>query len=132
MLLLNLIAISLMMSSSTAWNILVIAPFPSYNRWLYIDNIIDGLLQVGHTVSSITPYPRVSTVPVEKYFENQIEEFPLHNYCEFYHPHPLGKIRKFLLIFQSRLKTFLRENSKVTSLTLKQCIKLAWQCLSSF
>lgn len=79
--LIKLIAISLMMSSCVAWNILVIAPYPSYYRWTYVEKLIDGLLQNGHSVSAITQFLRADAIPLEKYTEYEIDEFPLEKFC---------------------------------------------------
>lgn len=68
------------MSSIDAWNILVLAPFPIYSRWMYIENFIDNLLANENTVTAITPYD-YSKIN-EKYFSFVINEFPIEEYCE--------------------------------------------------
>lgn len=80
MMFIKLIAISLMMSSLNAANILILAPFPIISRWLYIEKIIDGLLANGHTVTAITPFDYQREQ--ERYYKFIIPEFPIEDYCE--------------------------------------------------
>lgn len=70
------------MSSIDAWNILVLAPFPIYTRWLYIETFIDNLLANGNSVTVISPYD-YSKVN-EKYYSLIVPEFPIDDYCEWF------------------------------------------------
>jgi hypothetical protein len=80
MMLIKLLAISLMMSSCAAWTILVIAPFPIVSHWTYMETVIKELLNVGHTIISISYFSL--TFEHEKYYEYTIEEMPDDVYCK--------------------------------------------------
>jgi hypothetical protein len=80
MILMRLLAISLMMSSIDAWRILLLAPFPNYSHWTYIETIIGKLLENGHHITSISPYDY--RLDDEKFFSFTIPEFPIEEHCE--------------------------------------------------
>lgn len=71
----------MMMSSiANAYNILVLAPFPFYSNWLYMETFIQNLLKRGHAVTSISPY-RYGLKTYDNFNEISIEKYPVEELC---------------------------------------------------
>jgi hypothetical protein len=82
--LVKLIAISLLMMSSvaTAYDILVLAPFPYHANWVYMENFIEGLLKRGHSLTTISPFLYKNKAEVENLNQIIIARYPIEKECE--------------------------------------------------
>ncbi|KAG5674708.1 hypothetical protein PVAND_004660 [Polypedilum vanderplanki] len=79
MLPIKFIAISLMMMSSviTAFDILILAPFPYHSNWLYMENFIEALLKRGHYLTTISPFLYKRNPDVENLKQIIISRYPI-------------------------------------------------------
>jgi hypothetical protein len=80
----SLMIMMMMMSSTNAFDYLVLAPFPFLDQWLFMETFIHKLLSYGHHVTAITPYRLTNTRsdPFENYREIRIPEYDLSEICK--------------------------------------------------
>jgi hypothetical protein len=80
----KIIAISLMVMSSvaSAYDILVLAPFPYHSNWVYMENFIEGLLKRGHSLTTISPFLYRRRNDVEGLNQIIISRYPIEEECE--------------------------------------------------
>lgn len=74
------------MPTNDAYKILFLAPFPGTSHWGLMQNIINGLLDHGHQVTTITSINLKQESPNPNYTEILIDpKFDMDKYSKFLH-----------------------------------------------